>query len=63
MKRMGFLITVCLLGMIVLAGADVNGTLGANATQDYNLQEGAYTVEFAAPGVGWLANVTYLSST
>jgi hypothetical protein len=65
MKKTGFLVMVCLLlvGVFAMAGADVSGSLGANSMQEYkvNLQAGAYTVEFAAPGSGWLANVTYLS--
>jgi hypothetical protein len=67
MKKTGVLAMACLLllGVFALAGADVNGSLGANATQDYkvNLQEGTYTVVFAAPGTGWLANVTYMSNS
>lgn len=63
MNKIMLFTVACLLGIFMLAGADVNGSLGANATQDYkvNLQEGAYTVVFAAPGTAWQANVTYMS--
>lgn len=65
MSKIGLLSVAFLLlaGLVSFAGADVNGTLGANTSQDYkvNLQEGAYTMEFAAPGLSWLANVTYIS--
>jgi hypothetical protein len=64
MKRIGLLIVLCLLflGIFASAGADIYGSLGANSTQDYkvNLQDGAYTVEFAAPDANWQANVTYI---
>jgi len=64
MNRMRLLAVACLLllGVFALAGADVYGSLGANSTQEYkvNLQDGAYTVEFAAPGANWQANVTYI---
>jgi hypothetical protein len=64
MKRIGLLVMAALLlmGTLMAAQADIYNSLGANTTQEYKvkLQEGTYTVEFAAPGTGWQADVTYI---